>query len=87
MQRRAASLVLDDGVPSPVRNPGRFRSGKRRNQERIVPAGALRRARRVPSEGIPGEQYGKRAVVSHIFTSWNQLTGWLRRVDHVRRAA
>jgi hypothetical protein len=26
-------------------------------------------------------------VVSRIFASWNQLEGWLRRIDHLRRAA
>jgi hypothetical protein len=27
------------------------------------------------------------SVVSRIFASWNQLDGWLRQVDRVRRAA
>ena len=26
-------------------------------------------------------------VVSRIFTSWNQLGGWLKQIDSLRRAA
>jgi len=26
-------------------------------------------------------------LVSQTFVSWNQLTSWLRRIDHLRRAA
>jgi hypothetical protein len=28
-----------------------------------------------------------RVMVSHIFASWNQLEGWLRQVEVLRRAA
>ena len=30
---------------------------------------------------------GRKEMVSRIFASWNQLDGWLRQVDALRRAA
>jgi hypothetical protein len=29
----------------------------------------------------------RRELVSHIFASWNQLGGWLRQVEGLRRVA
>jgi hypothetical protein len=57
------------------------------SQEGIVPADA---GRRPASRGwvVRGEPVrAKRAVVSLNFTSWNQLDGWLRQVEVLRRAA
>jgi hypothetical protein len=45
-----------------------------------------------PSRGLPTVAHAdvdkrERRLVSQIFTSWNQLDGWLRQVDWLRLAA
>jgi hypothetical protein len=35
----------------------------------------------------PSLQYSVLGVVTLTFASWNQLDGWLRRVEELRRAA
>lgn len=54
------------------------------SQEGIVPAGAACKTapRGWIARGEPAR--AKRAVVSRIFASWNQLGGWLRQIEALR---
>ncbi len=38
-----------------------------------------------PHRAKPGR--AKRDLVSRIFASWNELNGWLRQIDGLRRVA
>src|SRR6266540_6428153 len=58
-----------------------------------LPAGVSRCDRDGPptrrSSATPADSLrltGERRLVSLTFASWNQVTGWLRRVDSLRRA-
>ena len=37
--------------------------------------------------GLPRPMFFVKNLVTQIFTSWNQLDGWLRQVEELRRAA
>jgi len=48
--------------------------------------GSLRLACRAEAHAF-GEVTRERRLVTQTFASWNQLDGWLRRVEELRRAA
>jgi hypothetical protein len=57
------------------------------SQEGIAHRGELEERSRVTESSLRETNRAQARLVSRIFASWNQLDGWLRQVEKLRRVA
>ncbi len=87
MRLERALSLLEESQAAAERTPPMVREGDSRSSATPVPHGAI--GAYDVDDALDAETLDAIAVgvVSQIFTSWNQMAGWLRAVDGFRRAA